>query len=186
MDLDGVPLVFGARIRLRHCGSGHWLMCDPDRVASGSNECSRVFLHERSKDVPAPIHAEGRMRIMPKSKTKHEHAPVTGNEMVQLSFLNDHNLNMTCKKETSSATGRVPRISTELNAMDVADAKPATKDRKALVTHDSSFRVVLFASASEAKQAPAHPPVCIGDVIRMFHAEQEGYLTAAGACATGP
>ena len=114
---------------------------------------------------------------MPASKLTQQHAPVLGKAFVKLEFINGYVLNMTCAQGKNGA-----QPSTELNAVnsDSVVGVDLPGEWGHLTVNSSSFKLALFNhnAPSHAKKA-----VCVGDVVRMFHATHEGFLSATGSSA---
>ena len=167
-DLAGAKLLFGDRLRLKHCGSGNWLMIDMEKRASRNPLCATAFLSSSKSLNPTPQRAEARMRIIPKLKSTNEARSVAGNDIIKLEFVNNHFLNVTFAETRES-------VSCELNGL--PSLKGTSKTLRESASNDSCFSVTRF------HQAPLHTEssVRIGDVVRIYHAENEGFLTAAGS-----
>ena len=157
--LKGMPLLFGQKIRLLHHGSQTWLMSDPDKYATEGPNCASTFCYSSKSLDPAPKNGECRLKVMPKLKSAHENCPVTGNDQVNLEFVNGTSLNVT------SVLREREGVLSEVNA------RPAEEFTKkgAIGHHESNFRMCLY----HRWDASREHAIKLGDVIRLFHAEHE-------------
>ena len=163
--LKGTPLLFGQKLRLLHHGSNTWLMTDPDKHATEGPTCASAFCYSNKSLDPAPKNGECRLKIMPKLKSAHENCPVTGNDQVNLEFVNGTLLNVT------SVLREREGVLSEVNA------RPAEEFPKkgAIGHHESNFRMCLY----HRWDASGEHAIKLGDVVRLFHAECEVSRPAA-------
>eukprot|EP01050_Picozoa_sp_SAG11_P006031 SAG11_NODE_452_length_9380_cov_10.655533_2_plen_416_part_00 len=158
----GQTIFMGKRFKLRHIGTGDFLMFDP------SKGDAPVFLqgndteggHEGGQLVRDP---RVMLTFVPTRKTDSAMAPVHGNDLVKV-VMNDSFLRIEEDPRTKEKRAKY-------------ETPEADGESEAVASIGTMFRIQVFQKFSKTSGTG----ISIGSTTRIFHVEDESYLTGAGS-----